>query len=161
MGLNYGFSGYYERHQDIDSSYVDGLSLTHGAPGSRQHIWTFASGLFAGNATFHSGHIIYQCPCDNGNNYPSPPFVGNDYFCESVATHNNWIVNPRCFYPNAILWDCQLCEGGGRCCLFNNPLWFTKNLTTPTTDEIELQICLYHTSEYTDIALELFELYVH
>jgi len=28
---------------------MDGLSLTHGAPGSRQHIWTFASGFFTGN----------------------------------------------------------------------------------------------------------------
>ena len=54
-GLNWGFYGYHSRHQGIDGSYVDGLSLTHGAPGSRQHIWTFASGLYAGNATndFH------------------------------------------------------------------------------------------------------------
>ena len=40
--------GYHQRRQGIDGYYVDGLSLTHGAPGSRQNIWTFASGLFTG-----------------------------------------------------------------------------------------------------------------
>ena len=37
---------YHIGNKIIDSQYVDGLSLTHGVPGSRQHIWTFASGLF-------------------------------------------------------------------------------------------------------------------
>ena len=30
--------------QTIEGYYVDGVSLTHGSPGSRQHIWTFAAG---------------------------------------------------------------------------------------------------------------------
>ena len=29
----------------IDDAYVAGVSLTHGPPGSRQHIWTFAAGI--------------------------------------------------------------------------------------------------------------------
>ena len=29
----------------LEGPYMDGVSLTHGAPGSRQHIWTFAAGL--------------------------------------------------------------------------------------------------------------------
>ena len=48
-GHNYAFAEYHHRRQGIDGYYVDGLSLTHGASGSRQHIWTFASGLFTGN----------------------------------------------------------------------------------------------------------------
>jgi len=140
----------------MDGSYVDGLSLTHGAPSSRQHIWTFASGLYAGSS---GSYPNYQCPCDNGNTYPSPPFVGNDFFCESVATANNWGSQFR-FYLNAILWDGQVCEGGGSCCLLNNPPWFTKNLTTPTTDGIELRLCLTHDSNVSDITLELLQLYV-
>ena len=71
-GYNYAFYGYCftklhnnEYGHGIDGSYVDGLSLTHGASGSRQHIWKFASGWL-----INSG---YQCPCDNGNTYPSPP----------------------------------------------------------------------------------------
>ena len=136
---------------------MNGLSLTHGAPGSRQHIWTFASGLYAGGGSNNSWPR-YQCPCDNGNTYPSPPFVGNDYFCESVTTTNNY--NSYRFYPNAILWDGQVCEGGGSCCQLNNPPWFTKNLTTPTTDGIELRLCLTDASSISDVALELLELYI-
>ena len=154
-GRNYGFDNYHTRHLAIDSSYVDGLSLTHGAPGSRQHIWTFATGMYAGNGT---SLRKYQCPCDNGNTYPSPPFVGNDYFCESVTTSSNW--GALSFYPNATLWDGQVCEGGGSCCQLNNPPWFTKNLTTPTTDGIELRLCLHSTGYYSNIALELLELYI-
>jgi len=45
---------YHTRHQGIDSSYVDGLSLTPGASRSHQHIWTFAGGLFTGNGSSSS-----------------------------------------------------------------------------------------------------------
>ena len=159
FGQNYAFLGYHVRSQGIDGQYVDGLSLTHGASGSRQHIWTFASGLFTGSRS--SSHPRFRCPCDNGNTtYHSPPFVGNDYFCESTQTESNWSVSPFHFYPNATLWDGHVCEGGGTCCQFNNPPWFTKNLATPTTDGIELQLCLYELSRHSDVALELLQLYV-
>ena len=138
FGHNYAFYGYHHSRQGIDGYYVDGLSLTHGAPGSRQHIWTFASGLFTGSRG--SGYNIYQCPCDNGNTHTSPPFVGNDYFCESV-TQSSWA---SVFYPNATLWDGQVCEGGDTCCQLNNPPWFTKNLANSTTEDIELRLCIWH-----------------
>ena len=163
-GLNYGFYGYRSRPAGIEEQYVDGLSLTHGAPGSRQHTWTFASGLFTGNYSSsqpsHSDPSFF-CPCDNGNTYPSPPLVGNDYFCESTRTKSNWGGSHRNrFYPDATLWDGQVCEGCGTCCRFNNPPWFTKNLTSPTTDSIELRLCLYESNYWCDVALELLELYI-
>ena len=154
-GYNYAFYGYNGNRASIDRGYVDGLSLTHGAPGSRQHIWTFASGFFTGNPS--SSYSRYQCPCDNGNSSPSPPFVGNDYFCGSILTQ---FSGQRIFYPNAPLWDGQVCEGGGTCCQFNNPPWFTKNLGNQTTDDIELRLCLNNGASSSDIALELLELYV-
>ena len=159
-GDNYAFYGYHGGRRGIDGHYVDGYSLTHGAPGPRQHIWTFASGFFTGNR--NSSHRFHRCPCDNGNTtYRSPPFVGNDYFCESTRTESNWNMNnPFRFYPNATLWDGQVCEGGGSCCRFNNPPWFTKNLTNPTRDGIELRLCLTNGSSFSDVALELLELYV-
>ena len=82
--------------------------------------------------------------------------MGNDYFCESV-TQNSWAT---VFYPNATLWDGQVCEGGGTCCQLNNPPWFTKNLANSTTDDIEVRLCLWQTQQYGDIALEQLELYV-
>ena len=121
-----------------------------------------------------SGHLLVashngilqrlQCPCDNGNTRPSPPFVGNDYFCESVKTQRSYqsMKNSYAsvFYPNATLWDGHVCEGGGRCCQFNNPPWFTKNLANSTTEDIELQLCLWERSHNSNVALELLELYV-
>ena len=38
-----GFDGYEHLHEDIDSAYVDGVSITHGNGSVRQHIWTPAS----------------------------------------------------------------------------------------------------------------------
>ena len=153
-GNNYGFYGYQGNRRNIDGKYVDGLSLTHGAPGSRQHIWTFASG-FVTRRDYN--HANYECPCDNNNTLPSPPFVGNDYFCEGILPHYSW---QRTFYPNAPLWDGQVCEGGGTCCKFNNPPWFTKNLAYRTTDDIELRLCLNDSASASNIALEQLELYV-
>ena len=153
-GQNIAFYGYHYHSQGINGYYVDGLSLTHGAPGSRQHIWTFASGLFAGSRS--SGYASYRCPCDNGYTFRSPPFVGNDYFCESV-TQSRWAT---VFYPNSPLWDGQVCEGGGTCCKFNNPPWFTKNLANSTTEDIELRLCIFNHETSANIALEQLELYV-
>ena len=159
FGRCYAFYGYWGSHQGPDGYYVDGLSLTHGFPGSRQHIWTFASGLFTGSRSSTSGYQSYRCPCDNGDTIPSPPFVGNDYFCESTRPEGTWGGNYR-FYPYAQLWDGHVCEGGGTCCQFNNPPWFTKSLASPTTDGIELRLCLLSSSGNSDVALELLELYV-
>ena len=151
FGMNSAF--YFSYRRTIEQGYVEGLSLTHGAPGSRQHIWTFASGRMTGNHTDYATR--WQCPCDNGNTYLPPSFVGNDYFCESVLAQLKF---QRILYSNAPLWDGQVCEGGGTCCKFNNPPWFTKNLVNSTTDDIELRICVGWNPG--DVALELLELYV-
>ena len=38
-------SAFWQYTCGIDSYYVDGVSLTHGSAGRRQHIWTFAAGV--------------------------------------------------------------------------------------------------------------------
>ena len=58
--------------ETIDGVYAAGLLITHGSP--RQHIWTFV-------ADFSEVHHD-ACPCAGGA-YPSPPFVGKNYYCES------------------------------------------------------------------------------
>ena len=149
----------HRRRQGVDGYYVEGLSLTHGAPGSRQHIWTFASGSFTGCRGSISPES--RCPCDNGYIYRSPTFVGSDYFCESTHTECTWNADNRFWlYPDATLWDGHVCEGGGTCCQLHNPPWFTKNLTTPTTDSIELRLCMIDGIGISNIALELLKLYV-
>ena len=69
-----GFHPYTEGSLTIDSTYVDGISLTHGSP--RKHIWTFVSALHEHNSAWPD-----VCPCTNTRNIqhaPIPSFVGQD-----------------------------------------------------------------------------------
>ena len=136
----------------IDGFYVQGVSLTHGSP--RQHIWTFAGGF----SEVHDRNRNVVCPCDATINITIPPFVGGDYFCESG--HNS---GPResiitTFYPDDPLWDGDGCTASSTCCSFNNPPYFTKQLPSPTTDDIEARLC--HASPDDTTPVELIELYV-
>ena len=140
----------------IDSYYIDGVSLTHGDAGSRQHIWTFASGLT--EVDTRPAVIPFQCPCDTHNYSHVPAFVGDDFFCES-GLHSPW-SNQLILYPDDVLWDGQSCTSTSTCCQLNNPPWFTKNLTRAITDDIELRICTSSIPVDNDIPLELIELYV-
>ena len=79
-GLPNAFYGYNRRGQaTIDSVYVSGVAVMYGSP--RQHIWTFACGVWE-NLT-----DLSSCPCDLSSSTSVPPFVGEDYFCESGYVH--------------------------------------------------------------------------
>ena len=99
-----------------------------------------------------------RCPCDIHNYDRVPAFVGDDFFCES-GLHSPW-NSQRILYSDDILWDGQNCTSTSTCCQLNNPPWFTKNLTSATTDDIELRICTNFVPSYDDVPLELIELYV-
>ncbi len=152
----YSFWAYNIVSLGINSAYVDGLSFTHGTP--RTHIWTFADGAYQGI----SGDTIYRhnrCPCNQGNTFSSPPFVGNDYFCESGVS--SFSARGRRLFPDDPLWDGQGCIHGNPCCSLNKPPWFNKTLPTPTTDDIEMRLCLADPASKGNIALEQIELYVY
>ena len=149
----------FEPNTTIDGPYLDGISITHGNP--REHVWSFASG-FAESYT-----EISNCPCTNNNspNVLIPPYVGDDYFCETgtanfpsggctVATH---------FFADDPLWDGEGCGPTSTCCEFNNPPWFCKTLpvSQPVTDDIEVRICSDYASADEDTPVELIELYVY
>ena len=61
----------YDSDRDLDSNYVNGISLTHGAAGRRQHIWTFATGL----TEIATSYPLEDCPCDTSNYGVIPAFV--------------------------------------------------------------------------------------
>ena len=137
----------------IDSYYMDGVSVTHGSP--RQHIWSFVAGLGEREDFSQS-----TCPCVvgsiNGNNIPS--FVGRNYFCESGITSN---PSMGVFYPNGDpLWDGQGCGPTSSCCTFNSPPWFNVQLSSPTTDDIEVRICGNTGIRNEDSPIQLMEFYV-
>ena len=154
-GYQFGATNaFYRSVQGIDSYYVCGVSLTHGEPGSRQHIWTFAGG--ATEVTFDFRDEL--CPCDTYDYSHVPQFVGDDYFCES-GFHFPWNFTFILYHTDP-LWDGEDCTDNSSCCQFNNPPWFTKNLPNSTTDDIELRICTNAQPSLQDVPLELIELYV-
>ena len=139
-------------NQQIDGYYVDGLSLTHGSPGSRQHIWTFAGAI--GDMVLSD---TYRCACSISHNWNfSTGFVGNDYFCDTGNHGNTW-PHER-FYSEDPLWDGAGCAPGTTCCQFNNPPWFSKTLPQPTTNDLEVRIC--HDGNVDDTPVQLLELYI-
>ena len=153
-GLTQAFFSYHWRYvTTIDGAYASGVSVTHGTP--RNHIWTFVAGAAEGNPIWTS-----VCPCDATITIRIPPFVGNDYFSES-GINERW-SNSRhlTLHPNDTLWDGENCLPSSTCCSQHNPPYFTKQLPTTTTDDIEARICLYDKLQYANVAVELVELYV-
>ena len=158
-GPTWGFSGYSQGLTTVDDAYFSGVAVMHGSP--RQHIWTFAAGVVE-NYTLETSSF---CPCDTTFNISIPPFVGEDYFCESgyiyPGYHDRELLYT--FHSNDTLWDGRDCHSSSTCCSHHNPPYFTKTLSMPTTDDIELRMCistLSGFSQYVDIAVELIELYV-
>ena len=141
------FYGYHIRSQNtLDSAYVEGLSVTHGNP--RKHIWTFAA-----ERSKDSNYANGNCPCAAfSSSPPAPPFVGDNYFCESGNTgqfENQW-------YFDDPLWDSQRCASGSTCCDRGGP-WFTLNQVV--SDDIEMRMCFSFPEH--NIGVEQLEIYTY
>ena len=147
------FNYHYELVTTIDGAYACGVSVTHGTP--RNHIWTFVGGVSEGNPTWPTA-----CPCDANSSIRIPPFVGNDSFCESGVNRPWDDSTDYILHSNDTLWDGEDCLPSSTCCSQHNPPYFTKQLPTPTTDDIEARICLHWLFQYANLAVELVELYV-
>ena len=146
---------YINRGLTVDDNYVDGISLTHGR-NPRKHIWTFAAAL---HEVLSSNNLLSVCPCTNINStasIPIPPYVGSDYFCDTGSESRYQHI----FYPNDPLWDGQGCGRLNTCCAFNNPPWFMKEVSTSTSDDIEMRLCADSARTDEDINFESVELYV-
>ncbi len=141
----------------IESVYVDGVSLTHGAAGSRQHIWTFAAAIYETHSPFTPDWV---CPCTNINQpwpFQVPTFVGDSYFCASGNPGPGW-VNGQ-VYPDNPLFDGEGCRTTNACCQFNSPPWFSTTLQQSTSDNLELCICSDQDLQ-EDVIINLVEIYV-
>ena len=134
------FNGNPQRN-NIDSTYVDGVSVTRGSP--RQHVWTFvasgATSIFAGGA--------FNCPCSPGSSQQVPSFIGNNYYCEAGS------ADP--------LWDGQGCLSiETQCCSSPYLPWFYRQYNSSTTDYIELRVCGDQSTADEDVPVFLYEIYV-
>ena len=149
VGSTNAFWQYYNNQGSttIDSTYVDGVSLTHGNP--RQHIWTFAAALDRNGSL---GVQSDRCPCQfEENPFDPPPFVGEDYFCD--ADNEEFMIGEYGLHTNP-LWD------GTDCLCCDNPPWFYKQLPQPTTDDIEMRVCTDQVSSNENIGVQEIEVYV-
>ena len=157
LGYQYGSpnaihsSGIYGTgHNDINSHYVDGVSLTHDSP--RQHIWTF----MAGNS--EKGNSHHNCPCNQGTTQTVQSFIGNNYFCESG---NPYVYTQTKLYTADPLWDGKGCSSLEQtCCQTPGLPWFHKVLNSTTTDYIELRVCADEGINNEDIPVNYYEIYV-
>ena len=136
---------------NIEQWYVDGVSITYGSPGNRQHVYTLAAGI--------EEYTQYSsCPCAGGY-MPPPSFVGSDYYCESG--NPTPMYNQTIFYYADVLWDGQLCRNDEVTCC-NPPIlpWFCRIFKYALTENLEVRICLDEPPSNENLALEFFELYI-
>ena len=138
---------------NIDSNYVDGISLTHGKS-PRQHIWTFVAALHEYNA-----HPDDVCPCTNTRNTPPPSvpgFIGDDYFCDTGCANRYQYI----FYGDDPLWDGAGCGPFNTCCSWNYPPWFRKEISPPTSDDVEMRLCTDEDEINENVYIRSMEIYV-
>lgn len=141
----------YSCCKSIEKAYLDGVSLTYGAEGKRQHIWSFAS---AYNQIESNADVF--CPT---NRSETPPFVGDDFFCDSGYAGTGF--GGYVYHTNDPLWDGMGCDADPLArCKINNPPWFSKTLPSSIQDDIELRICAGNGISDSDTPVDLIELYV-
>ena len=130
------------QRNNIDSTYVDGVSITRGSP--RQHVWTFA----ASGATSIYADGQYNCPCTPGSVQQVPSFIGNNYYCEGGG------ADP--------LWDGQGCIANEQATCCSSPYlpWFYRKFDTASTDHIELRVCCDQAIHDEDVPVGLYEIYI-
>ena len=156
IGTTNAFLMYYDNQgtTTINSTYVDGVSLTHGNP--RQHIWTFAAALDRNNNLTRMDGRSSHCPCQfEENPFEPPPFVGEDYFCDAGNEEFMDMTDDAGLQTDP-LWDGTDCL----CCVSDNPPWFYKQLPQRTTDDIEMRVCIDEGSTNENIGIQEIEIYI-
>ena len=155
VGYQYGSPNAVETHQgyinNINSYYVDGVSITCGSP--RQHVWTLMAGLFDSHN---------NCPCNTppGGTQQVQSFVGSNYFCESGNPDDTWT---RTLYTKDPLWDGKGCGTNETiCCSAPGLPWFHRDYgNVTTTDYIELRVCGDQPTTNEDVPVSFYEIYVN
>ena len=152
VGYQYNSPNGFEGPNDLNSYYVDGVSITRGSP--RQHVWTLASGLLGS----YNSYPQYNCPCSTGSFQTVPSFVGNHYFCESG---NHDLIWSSKLYTSDALWDGQSCGViEASCCAAGGIPWLHRDYgSDTTTDNIELRVCGNQRSSNEDTPVSFYEIY--
>ena len=141
----------------LDGFYMDGVSITHGAPTQRQHIWSFAVSHYETDTNYDGR---WNCACTNTNfNWPYqlPSFVGNNYFCDTGNPGPG--TSDSTVYADDPLWDGAGCGPSSACCEFNTPPWFHTMLPQPISDDLEVRICANAASSREDVIVSIIDIF--
>lgn len=155
-GIQFGepnaFRPYFnDRWLTLEDPFVDGAILTHGLQ-PRTHVWTFAM------AEDETASDDEGCPCTTDNNYIGvvPPFIGNNYFCDTGSRTRSAYV----YYLDDPLWDGAGCGSTSTCCEWQTPPWFCRSLPKPARDNLELRVCTDSASYDELLLLDTIEFYI-
>ena len=139
----------FHASKDINSAYIDGISLTHGNP--RKHIWSLLSG--------YSDVSYSNCPCASHTPRSLPSFVGSHYYCEAGCHVPTASFNT--LYSSDPLWDGKGCGSSEtNCCQRTLIPWFYRSFGFSTTDNIEMRICCDEDTDNEDVPISEYEIYV-
>ena len=141
-------------HHDLNSYYVDGVSITHGSP--RHHVWTLLASSYEELVQAHS-----KCPCATGSMQQVQSFVVDHYFCETGFAGSLGMRQQQ-LYTSDPLWDGQSCGSDeAPCCNVTGIPWFHRDYgNTTTTDYIELRVCGDEGTANEDVPVSYYEIYV-
>ncbi len=133
-GLGYAFVPFIYLNSSIESRYISGVSLTHGPPCNRKHIWSFVAAYVENNNA-----TILNCLCSNTKipwPYQTPWDVGQDYFCDTNVVFDGIGYHRD---HSDLLWDGHGCTPSSSCCSFNSPPYFCKKLDYTTNEDIDMR----------------------
>ena len=149
-GYQYGHTDGLRTNINIDSYYVEGVSITRGSP--RQHVWSLISGINESSSASNA------CPCNTGSSVSVQSFIGNNYFCESGSPS----YPSNTLYTSDPLWDGQGCGSlESPCCNVPGIPWFHRDYgSNTTTDYIELRVCGDEGTNNDDAPVSYYEIYI-
>ena len=151
LGYTSGYTPQIAVSKSLDGVYVDGVSITYGLP--RKHIWTYAVGL---SEDYNYNHV--NCPCAKYSGTPPPPYIGNDYYCESGNTGHYDLTT---LHSNDPLWDGDKCPSENNCCNRPGMPWFFQQLPVKeSARSIEVRICSDQGFANEGVAIEQLQLYI-
>ena len=141
---------FHGKNANIDSVYLDGISITHGMP--RQHIWSYGAGPASDCSSAGC------CPCNEGGVDNVATFAKSNWYCESGNPTSGAVFE---FFPNDVLWDGKNCtEIESPCCRPQMLPYFRTEIDNSSTDSIELRICHDQGFADEDIPIEAYQIYV-
>lgn len=134
----------------------DGIALLSGT----EFVWGFLAAV--SNIYTNTRDV---CTCTNSNNAQNnyiennniPDWIRGKYFCEA-GTEVGWQANK--FLADDPLWDGMGCPSQSSCCTLNNPPNFCTTLSQPTTEDMEIRLCLNQHAVDEDIGFEIAQIYV-